>query len=221
MLNLGLSAQDYAQGWYEAGGVPPGTFQNTEQTIDPDVAVAAKQRLVAAIKQRQPIVYGKDWKFDAISVSPKDAQFVESSGLTANVIAGIYGVRPEKIGGDAGGSLTYATVEQNQLEYTTSTLRFWAELLEGHFFGLLPERQYVKFNLDALVRSDLKSRWEVHQIAVGMGAKNIDEVRKLEDLQPLPNGQGEEYKTISAAPVAIEAPNDSGDGTVTPIRRPS
>jgi HK97 family phage portal protein len=217
-MNVGLHAQDYSNDWFENGGIPPGTFRNTEKTVTQDQASTIKSRLTNAIRTREPIVFGNDWEYTPISVSPKDAQMVEAGKMTANLIAGIYGVRPEKIGGDAGSSLTYATVEQNQLEYTTSTLRFWAELLEGHFFGLLPSRQYVKFNLDALVRSDLKTRWEVHQIRRNIGAASIDEIRALEDEPPLPNGQGSDY-TPHTAPAATPIGDGSqNDGNVIPMR---
>lgn len=221
-MNVGLHAQSFSNDWFEAGGVPPGTFRNTQKTVTQSDAATIKTRLVSAIRTREPIVFGSDWEFTPISVSPKDAQMVEAGDWTANMIAGIYGVRPEKIGGVAGSSLTYATVEQNQLEYTTSTLRFWAELLEGHFFGLLPQRQYVKFNLGALVRADLKTRWEVHAIARSLGAHNVDDIRRLEDELPLPNGQGQDYTPImpgAAIPPGVAATDDETDGTVTPMKR--
>ena len=222
-MNVGLHAQDYSNEWFEQGGVPPGTFQNTEETVTQAEATVAKSRLVAAIRSREPIVYGKDWTYAPISVSPKDAQMVEAGNWTANMIAGIYGVRPEKIGGVAGSSLTYATVEQNQLEYVTGTLRYWAELLEGRFFGLLPQKQYVRFNLDALVRADLKTRWEVHEIGRRIGAINVDEIREYEDKPPLPNGEGQDYTPIMPG-AAISAPADSNTSTdtggkVTPLQR--
>ena len=220
-MNIGLYAQNYASDSFEAGGIPPGTFQNQSQTVDADQANTIKARLGAAIRTRETIVYGKDWTYTPISVSPKDAQMVEAGNWTANMIAGIYGVRPEKIGGVAGTSLTYATVEQNQLEYTTSTLRFWAELLEGHFFGMLPDKQYVRFNLDALVRADLSTRWATYEIGRRIGAISVDEIRKLEDLPALPNGEGADYTPImpGAALPAAEPTDTSTDGTVTPITK--
>jgi HK97 family phage portal protein len=223
-IGIGLHAQNYSSNWFETG-VPPGTFQNTSQMVSQEDAQTAKARLVSAIRSRQPIVYGKDWTYTPISVSPKDAQMVEVTKMTANQIAGVYGVRPEKIGGDAGSSLTYATVEQNQLEYVTETLRFWAELLEGHFFGLLPQRQYVKFNLDALVRSDLKTRFEVYEIGRPIGVLNVDEIRKLEDRPALPDGQGQDYTPImpGAAVPALEPATEDDDTTdadnVTALKR--
>jgi HK97 family phage portal protein len=217
-MGVGLHSQEYADDWFRNGGFPPGTFKNSEKRVTQDEADIIKARLVNAVRKRQPLVYGNDWDYDPVTVPPNEAQFIETSKLNANQIAAIYGVRPEKIGGEAGSSLTYSTVEQNQLEYVTGTLRFWCVLLEQSFFPLLPERQSVKFNMDALVRADLLTRHKVYEIDRKIGLKNSDELRALEDLDPLPNGQGEDYTPLGAnltppgQPTSGSAPVNSGGG---------
>lgn len=211
-MNLGLHAQEYGNDWFEAGGVPPGTFKNTAKTVDQDEARIIKGRLVSAIRTREPIVYGADWDYNAITLSPQDAQFVETNRLTATQVATIYGIPPEMIGGDSGRSMTYQNVEQQALNFVTFTLRPWLVALESAFSSILPDRQYVRFNADALVRADLKTRYEVYDIARRIGVRNVDDIRELEDLPPLPNGQGQQYAPVAAAP-------ESSDSNVTPLRR--
>lgn len=218
LLGVGIKAQDYGEGWFDNGGVPPGTFKNSEKTVTQADSDEIRGRLVAAIRTRKPLVYGRDWQYDPIQVSPAEAQFVETMKLNANQVAAIYGVRPERIGGEAGSSLTYSTVSQNQLEHNTSTLRYWLELLEGAFFALLPERQFVKFNADAVVRNDLKTRWEVHRIRREIGAASIDEIRALEDEQPLPDGQGQDYTPLKSSGQQQDTEPEGG-GTVTELDR--
>lgn len=198
MIGLGLHSREYGSTWFENGGFPPGTFQNVAQTVPSEVADAAKARITSAIRTGQPLVYGSDWKYDPISVPPNEAQFVEAMRMNANDVAAVYGLPPEDVGGSRGGSLTYSTVELNQLDRTLA-IRPWLVTLEHKFASLLPERQYVRFNADAIVRTDLKTRWEVNQIRVGMGAANLDEIRVQEDETPLPNGAGQEYNTPAAA----------------------
>jgi HK97 family phage portal protein len=193
VVQAALGAQEYAAGWFAGGGAPPGTYKNETQTLDKDTADAVKARLVQAIRTRQPIVYGRDWTYTPISISPNEAQFIESQQIGATQIAAIYGVPPEKIGGQAGGSLTYNTVELNQIAAQTDAVRPWVTKLEAKFAGLLPERQYVRFAMDAPVRTDIKTRYEVYELARRIGLKSIDELRELEDLEPLPNGQGATY----------------------------
>lgn len=197
-MNTGLYAQAYGNDWFEGGGFPPGTFRNTELPIvDQIKADAIKMRLVEAVRSRRPVVFGKDWEYKPITVPPNEAQFVETMRLSATQVANIYGLVPEDIGGTRGEPLRYATAELNALD-RVNALRPWLVLLEHKFGSLLPERQYVKFNADAIVRTDIKTRWEVHQIAVAMGARSIDEVRAFEELPPLPDGQGKDYETPAA-----------------------
>lgn len=203
VIGVGLNAQDYGSTWFANGGFPPGTFKNTEKTVTQDQADGMRSLLGRAMRSGQPLVYGADWDYKAISVPPNEAQFIESSRMNATQVAAIYGLPPEDVGGTRGSSLTYATVELNQLDRTLA-LRPWLVLLESKFASLLPERQYVRFTADAIVRTDLRTRWDVHQVAVGMGARSIDEVRNLEDLPPLPDGQGAKY--VTAAVKAAQTP---------------
>lgn len=190
-VQAALGAQQFSADWFAGGGVPPGTFQNTQmQIVDKGEADAVKARLVSAIRTHQPIVYGKDWLYNPIQIAPNEAQFIESQRLGATQIAAIYGVPPEKIGGEAGGALTYNTVELNQLSAQTDAVRPWVTKLEAKFFQLLPERQYVRLNMDAPIRTDLKTRMEIAEIARRIGYRSVDELRELDDLEPLPNGQG-------------------------------
>jgi HK97 family phage portal protein len=198
-MGVGLHAQSYASDWFAGGGFPPGTFRNTEkQLVSPEEAEVLKARLVQSIRTRKPIVYGKDWEYNPISVPPGEAQFLETIKATATQVAHIYGLPPEEIGGETGSSMTYATVELNQIKLA-GALRQWMVTFEQAFSALLPERQYVRFNADALVRTDLRTRWEVNKIRLGVGAANLDEIRAQEDQTPLPNGQGQAYR-IPAEP---------------------
>ncbi len=191
-VDAGLKAQQFGSDWFSSGGVPPGTFKNTATTLSVEQMNVIKARLVEAIRTRQPIVYGSDWDFNPITIPPEQAQFVESQKLTANQIAAIYGIEPEEIGGEPANSLTYNNEEMRQTK-RLANLRPWLVRLETGLSALLPERQYVKFNADAVIRADLKTRHEVYKIARDIGSLNVDEIRALEDRPPLPDGQGQEF----------------------------
>lgn len=205
-INTGLYAQAYGTDWFEGGGFPPGTFKNTGQKVVPQAeADVIKGRLVNAIQSRRPVVFGSDWEYTPITVPPNEAQFVETMKLSATQIANIYGLPPEDLGGARGNSLTYTTVELNQLERVLA-IRPWLVAIEHVFASLLPDRQYVRFNADAIIRADIRTRWEVHRIAVELGARNLDEVRRAEDEPPLPDGKGQEYMTPALKAARTPAP---------------
>jgi hypothetical protein len=52
----------------------------------------------------------------------------------------------------------------------------------------------VKFNVDGLLRGDIKARYEAYRIAIDGGWRNPDEVRALEDLPPIPGGAGQKFR---------------------------
>lgn len=196
-IGVGLSATEYGLSWFDNGGTPPSTMKNTSKTITPDEAEEISDRLAARVRARKPLVYGSDWDFASLKVNPEESQFIETMRLNASQIAAIYGVPPEMVGGDSGGSMTYANVEQNAINFTGFTLRPWIARLEAKLSALMPGKEFVKFNVDAMIRVDLTTRYRAHQISLNDGWRNRDEVRAIEDLSPLPDGQGKVYLPVS------------------------
>jgi HK97 family phage portal protein len=213
-LGVGLAGADLRERLVRGGGFPPGTFENVDREVEQSEAEIIKARLVSSIRTHTPLVYGSGWKYNPITVPPSEAQFIETMKMNANQIAAIYGVPPDKVGGEKGSSMTYANVEQEQIDFVMYTLRPWLVTLETKFSSLLPDRQYIKFNADALIRADLRTRWDVNKIRLDTGTANVDEIRAQEDQPPLPNGQGQQYTRLGAAPAT-----DTTNAGVTPMRR--
>jgi 2'-5' RNA ligase len=83
------------------------------------------------------------------------------------------------------------TTEQSSLQLIDA-LRPWLCRLELAFFDLLPARRVVRFNTDALLKTDLEARTNIYQTQRNIGLRTIDELRELEGLEPLPQGIGQE-----------------------------
>lgn len=212
-IGVGLSATEYGRSWFDNGGTPPAVFKNTAKIVNPAESEEISDRLATRMRSRKPLVHGNDWTFTPMQVNPEESQFIETMKLNATQIAAIFGIPPEDVGGEPGGSLTYATVELNQIKLATQTLRPWLVRLETAFSLLMPVRTYVKFNIDAMIRTDLKTRYEAHQIAINSGWRNVDETRAIEDQAPLPNGAGQAYKPIAQLGPAPEPRADPGEPT--------
>lgn len=180
-----LTAQRYASDLYTRGVMPPGILQNTRRTLLKGAATAAKSQFRAAVADREILVTGADWKWTQLEVPADDAKFLETIKAGANEIAAIYHVEPEEIGGEAGSSLTYATEELNQIKRQRRALLPWVRRFEAALTNALPRPQYVKANLDASIRVDLKGRMEAHEIALRIGLETNEEGRMLEDKAPL------------------------------------
>jgi HK97 family phage portal protein len=181
-------------------------MKNSAKTVTPEESAEISNRLSAAMRSRRPLVFGQDWDFTALKVSPEESQFIETMRLNATQIATIYGVPPSKVGGETGGSMTYASVEMASIDFVTFTLRPWLVLLESRLSALLPGRIQMKFNADAMIRMSTIDRYNAHGMALAQGWRNRDEVRALEELPPLPDGQGQTYGTPAAAPAPTKPP---------------
>lgn len=216
----GTSAQGFGNDWFAGGGFPPSVFRNTEKVLPPDAAQSIRARLVASIRRREPLVTGKDWEYTPITIPPGEAQFIESQKLSANQIAAIYGIDPDEIGGEAANALTYSNEESRQIK-RVANMRPYLVRFEHAFASWIPRPQYVRFNTDAVIRADMKTRWEVHKIKHDIGAASVDEIRATEELPPLPNGQGQTYgpapAPASPMPDAQTTPDASRRQTVIPL----
>ena len=192
LIEGGLDQQEYSKLWFANGGFPPGVFKNNELEVDADVSRAIRGTLTETLRRRQPLVIGRDWDYTPISVKPEEAQFVETTRLTATQIAAIYQVPPEMIGGSRGDSMTYSSQEQNTNNLIVWSLRPWLRRWENAFFSILPQARYVKFDVDDLVRVDQATRYANYKIARDSGWMLADEIRDTEDRPPLKGGIGQE-----------------------------
>jgi HK97 family phage portal protein len=186
IVRAGLSAQDYAD-VKRGGGLPPAHLKNNRQKLDPDQSTRIRELAVQAFSTGKPFVSGADWDLALLSIPPNHAQFIETLKLSANQIAAIYGIDPREIGGSASESLTYSTDESRSLN-RANNMRPYIVRLEQAFNRQIPERQFVKLNVDATIRTDIKTRVEILGAQIQDGRLSVDEARALEDRGPVPGG---------------------------------
>jgi HK97 family phage portal protein len=186
LIESGLDALAYGADWYKSGGFPPGVFRNTQYEVDEDQSDKIRAKLVRAQRRREPLVTGVDWEYKPVTVPPNEAQFVEAMKLNANQVAVIYGVQPRRAGGIHGDSQTYSNTEMDALSEVTDSLDPWLVRLETALADCLPANQYAQFNRNARLRMTTETRYGVYRIARDIGLMNVDEVRALEEMEPLP-----------------------------------
>ena len=126
---------------------------------------------------------------ETAGVSPADAQWMETKKMSVSEIAAIYGV-PLNLLGQADKTATYASAEQFNQFFIDYTLQPLAVRLEQTLTkGLqLEEGVSVRFNLDALLRGDSRTRAEYLSKLVANGLMTRNEARAKENLAPLDGG---------------------------------
>ena len=184
-VGLGLATQRYGREFFKSGATPSGMI-TVEAPVSQEMMQMAKHKIEAATHgKRDPIFVSGGAKWQSLSVNPEESQFIESRKLGVAEIARTFGLPPEMIGGEAGNSLTYATVEGRALDFVKFSLTPWIVRLERAIGDLLPRGQTVKFNVNGLLRGTTKERYDAHAVALQAGFLTVDEVRALEDRPPL------------------------------------
>jgi HK97 family phage portal protein len=134
---------------------------------------------------------------------PNDAaQFLESRRFSVEEIARAFNIPLSMMG--VPGTQSYASVEQNAIQFVVHTLRPYIEKLEWSYSKLLPVEAFLKFNVDGLLRGDFNSRITAYSTGLQSGFMSVNDVRRLEDLSPAEGG--DQYRV----PLANIALTDTG-----------
>ncbi|WP_037437141.1 phage portal protein [Sinorhizobium fredii] len=127
----------------------------------------------------------------ALSMTAEDAQWIESRKFSRTDIAMFFGVPPHMIGDTEKSSSWGTGIEVQTQGFVTFSaeddLTTWEETINR---DLIPEESdlYAKFNRAALVRGDIKARWDAHVKALQWGVSSPNEIRALEDMNPREGG---------------------------------
>jgi len=136
--------------------------------------------------------------FNQLTMPLADMQFVESADLSKTQIATIFKMPPWYLGGSAGHSLTYQTVEGNDLQLAKHCIApvttCIAKFLSADS-GIFPfPSWYPEFVLDALMRADSAARVAYYTGMAGINAMTVDEIREKENLPPMPVEEQDEVE---------------------------
>jgi HK97 family phage portal protein len=214
-FGMGMVAEDYGAAFFsqgtKAGGyveLPPNMkwksdedenrFRRDWNAIHQGAANVGKWAIL------KPGMKAQQW-----TISNEDAQFLATRQFQLNEVARIYRVPPHKIGDYSQMQLASAGVEAANIGYVVETIVPWCVQIEqmANLRLLTPEQRaqgyYLKFNVNALLRGDMKTRAEYYQSGLNNGWVNRDEVRDLEELNPM-GGDGGSVYTIQSAMTTVE-----------------
>lgn len=207
VMAAGRAAQQYNMTYYLNGGQPAGVLQTDADlagTVDITLADGTTQKVSKkdiirtewekrhsgpTNAQRVAILdYGL--KYTPISISNKDAQFVEQSELSVQDIARFFGVPLYKL---QAGKQSYSSNEQNAIEYVVSTLHPIASQYEEELtWKLLPpaeaQRYKIRMNMMAELRGDYASRANWFRTMHDIGGYSVNDIRTLEDMPDVEGG---------------------------------
>lgn len=122
-----------------------------------------------------------------LGLDPEKSQVLESRRFVVEEIARVFNIPLHMLG--VPGTNTYASVEQNNLQFISHTLRPILEKIEWAYSKLIEaNRAFIKFNFNALLRGDLQSRATAYSILTQAGIMSVNDARALEDFAAVDGG---------------------------------
>jgi HK97 family phage portal protein len=216
-IGLGLAALEFGAGWLDRDGNMPGVIELPKVANAETMVKMARQwrdKRTRANKGVPGVLDdGAQWK--PTGVTSEQMEFLATRKYSAAEIAGqLFMVDPSELGIPVeGSSLTYANLEQRNVRRLQVTLLPWIIRIEKALSTLLPNKQFVKLNVDSALRGDVKTRYEAYKIGLDGKFLTVDEVREMEDRRPLTDAEKEELSPpppppAAAAPVAEQQPDE-------------
>ena len=218
-IRTDLSAQTYGEKFYSNGARPSGILETNEK-LDPPAKQKARNTFMNMVggseNAYRVAVLDLGLKYTPLGITQSDAQFMESRNFTVEEISRFTGIPLYKL---QAGKQSYQSNEQQGIDYVVNTLQpivtQWEQELT---YKLLTRREreagmYFRFNLEAEMRGDSKSRAEFYRSMIEHGVYTVDECRTLEELPPLPDGLGEKpliTKNLDSLEHVLDADREKG-----------
>lgn len=189
-IGLAIATEEYGAKFFANGAAPSGVLEHPGTIKDPQrVRDAWMSQFSGSRNAGKVAVLEEGMKYTPISISPEQAQFLETRKFQINEIARIFRVPPHMVGDLEKSS--FSNIEQQSLEFVKYTLDPWVIRWEQSLQRTLlsseeKKRYYFKFNLEGLLRGDYASRMTGYATARQNGWMSANDIRELENLDRIP-----------------------------------
>ena len=189
-IGLAIAAEEYGSKFYANGAAPSGVLEHPNVLKDPaKVRDSWNAAFGGSSNAHRVAVLEEGMKYTPISISPNEAQFLETRKFQINEIARIFRVPPHMVGDLEKSS--FSNIEQQSLEFVKYTLNPWVCRWEQALQrALLDDDEKVKyffrFNVEGLLRGDYQSRMNGYATARQNGWMYANDIRELENLDRIP-----------------------------------
>lgn len=218
-LGTAMAREEFEGGLYQRGAVTRGVIEHPGQL---------KAEGIKNIRESFTSIYGgssnahqtavleEGASFRQMSMPLSDLEFVSAQQMTRTDVAVMFKLPPAYLGGSTGDSLTYATVEGNQIQFAQNAVSPWTNTIAkavGSDPGIFPfSSWYPEFVLEGLMRGDHPARAGFYKAMHDMEAMTVNEIRSKENMSPVPWGDERPVPPKLPAPDAIVAAEGDPQG---------
>lgn len=195
-MHAGLSATHYADNFLESGGMVGGILSMPgEASEDQYLRVNTKvlPKMSGAANAGKIAFLDGGMEFKRVQLAPNEAMLVDFHRMSVADIARIFKIPQHKLGEMA--NATFSNIEVQSLEWVVDCLTPWVKRIESEFNSKLFSTQearsgrvFYRFNLNSLMRGDTEARSKYYATMVQNGCMTPNEVRSLEQLNPIAGG---------------------------------
>ena len=221
-IGMAIACEEFGAKFFANGAAPSGVLEHPGTIKDPSrVRDAWQSQFGGSSNSGKVAVLEEGMKYTPISISPEQAQFLETRKFQINEIARIFRVPPHMVGDLEKSS--FSNIEQQSLEFVKYTLDPWVIRWEQSIQRALLSHDekavyFAKFNLEGLLRGDYQSRMNGYAIGRQNGWMSANDIRELENLDRIPAEEGGDLYLINgnmlpmrdAGAFANTTPNNSG-----------
>lgn len=193
-IGLAIASEEYGSKFFSNGARPSGVLTHPNAVKNP-----------AAVRESWNAAYGgsansgriavleEGMKFEPLAIPNNEAQFLETRKFQVEEICRIFRVPPHLVCNLD--HATFSNIEHQSIDFAVHTIRPWLVRIEQAMNrALLQEREkqkyFVQFNIDGLMRGDYQSRMNGYAVGRQNGWLSANDIRKLENLNPIPAEEG-------------------------------
>lgn len=221
-IQAGRAAQEYDARFYSQNAHVPGVL-TVDTSLDPDAKKIIRtewEKIHSGVDNAFRIaILDNGLKFQPISLTNRDAQFVENKAVTVEDIGRFFGVPLHKLNA---GKQSYSSNEQNAIEFISDTIHpIVSQREQEDTYKLLPASEsarglIVHRNMMAELRGDSAARAEWYKSMREIGVYSSNDICDYEDIPHVPGGDTR-YASLNYVPLEhferLSDQRNGGDGT--------
>ena len=200
-IGLAIATEEYGAKFFANGAAPSGVLEHPGTIKDPArLRENWNSTFGGSANSGKVAVLEEGMKYTPISISPEQAQFLETRKFQINEIARIFRVPPHMVGDLEKSS--FSNIEQQSLEFVKYTLDPWIIRWEQSLNRTLLNQEekkiyFFKFNVEGLLRGDYQSRMQGYATARQNGWMSANDIRELENLDKISAEDGGDLYLIN------------------------
>lgn len=183
-----------------------------------------QRKFAGAANHYKTLLLEDEMDIKAISVDPEQSQLIQARKLNSTDVVMFWRVQPHMIGDLE--RATFSNIEQLSIDFVKYTMLPWVVRWEKALYRQLLTAEekragyYFKFNVNGLLRGDEQARAQFYQILFNIGAFSPDDIRELEDRNPLPGGIGAQYFIQGNNAVPLDKVSDLAQAQIDKAKQP-